>query len=64
MIEQGGLQALGRRLWQNTERASGAESIEFLSTHPSPGSRIERLRALMPQAFAVPGRRWNRQIGR
>jgi predicted Zn-dependent protease len=39
-------------LWQNMERASGAGSIEFLSTHPSPGSRIERLQALMPKALA------------
>jgi predicted Zn-dependent protease len=39
-------------LWQNMERASGERPIEFLSTHPSPGSRIERLQALMPKALA------------
>jgi metalloendopeptidase OMA1, mitochondrial len=39
-------------LWQNMERAAGEGPIEFLSTHPSPGSRIERLQALMPKALA------------
>jgi predicted Zn-dependent protease len=39
-------------LWQNMERAGGEGPIEFLSTHPSPGSRIERLQALMPKALA------------
>jgi metalloendopeptidase OMA1, mitochondrial len=39
-------------LWQNMERAAGEGPVEFLSTHPSPGSRIERLQALMPKALA------------
>ena len=39
-------------LWQNMERAASAQPIEFLSTHPSAGSRIERLQALMPEAVA------------
>src|SRR5512134_2976246 len=39
-------------LWQNMERAANAQRIEFLSTHPSAGSRIERLQALMPEAVA------------
>ena len=39
-------------LWQNMERLAGEQSIEFLSTHPSAGSRIERLQAAMPKALA------------
>ncbi|MBK8176915.1 MAG: M48 family metallopeptidase [Rhodospirillales bacterium] len=38
-------------LWQNMQRAGSGGTVEFLSTHPSPGSRIERLQALMPQAL-------------
>lgn len=38
-------------LWQNMERAAGGQSIEFLSTHPAAGSRIERLEAAMPKAL-------------
>jgi predicted Zn-dependent protease len=38
-------------LWQNMERAAGSQPIEFLSTHPSAGSRIERLQASMPKAL-------------
>jgi predicted Zn-dependent protease len=38
-------------LWQNMEGATGSQSIEFLSTHPSAGSRIERLQASMPKAL-------------
>ena len=39
-------------LWQNMERLAGEQPIEFLSTHPSAGSRIERLQAAMPKALA------------
>jgi predicted Zn-dependent protease len=38
-------------LWQNMEQAAGSQPIEFLSTHPSAGSRIERLQAVMPKAL-------------
>lgn len=38
-------------LWENMEKASGAAPPEFLSTHPHPQSRIERLRAHMPDAL-------------
>jgi metalloendopeptidase OMA1, mitochondrial len=32
-------------LWQNMEKAGGGGQVEFLSTHPAAGSRIERLQA-------------------
>ena len=40
-------------LWQNFNALGGARPPEFLSTHPAPGSRIERLRELMPEALEV-----------
>jgi predicted Zn-dependent protease len=40
-------------LWQNFEKLGGAGTPEFLSTHPAPGSRIERLQELMPEAMEV-----------
>lgn len=39
-------------LWQNMEKAGAGGGMEFLSTHPSAGTRIERLQALMPKALA------------
>ena len=39
-------------LWQRMEQASGGSGQpEFASTHPDPGTRIERLQALMPKAL-------------
>jgi len=39
-------------LWQRMEAAGGgAGQPEFASTHPDPGTRIERLEALMPKAM-------------
>lgn len=40
-------------LWQNFEAMGDGTPPEFLSTHPSPGNRIERLQSLMPEALAV-----------
>ena len=40
-------------LWKNFEDFGGERPPEFLSTHPSPGSRIERLQELMPEALAL-----------
>jgi predicted Zn-dependent protease len=40
-------------LWRNFEELGGERQPEFLSTHPSPGSRIERLETLMPEAVKV-----------
>jgi predicted Zn-dependent protease len=40
-------------LWQNFSEAGGARPPEFLSTHPSPGSRIERLKEYMPEALEI-----------
>lgn len=39
-------------VWQNFARLGGG-TPEFLATHPSPGNRIERLQALMPQAMEI-----------
>jgi predicted Zn-dependent protease len=41
------------KLWQNFEALSGERPPEFLSTHPAEGTRIERLRELMPKALEV-----------
>ena len=39
-------------LWQNMDRASGGQSPpEFMSTHPSHSTRIDRLQAAMPVAL-------------
>jgi predicted Zn-dependent protease len=39
-------------VWQNFA-ALGGGTADFMSTHPSPGNRIERLQQLMPQAMEV-----------
>jgi predicted Zn-dependent protease len=41
------------KLWQNFDKVGGARQPEFLSTHPAPGSRIDNLQALMPEAMEV-----------
>jgi predicted Zn-dependent protease len=41
------------KLWQNFEALGGQRPPEFLSTHPSEGTRIQRLQALMPKALEV-----------
>ena len=40
-------------LWQNMIQAGGNRAPEFLSTHPSHGSRIEGLNAFMDEAMAA-----------
>ncbi|GBD43393.1 Beta-barrel assembly-enhancing protease [bacterium HR40] len=45
------------RLWENFAAFGSGPSIEFLSTHPSYGSRIARLQRLMPRALAEYERR-------
>lgn len=39
------------RFWQRMEKAGGASPPEFLSTHPSHGTRIQQLQTLMPKAM-------------
>ncbi|MEP6604015.1 MAG: M48 family metallopeptidase [Spartobacteria bacterium] len=39
------------RFWKRMEQAGTAQPPEFLSTHPSHGSRIQQLEALMPKAI-------------
>lgn len=41
-------------LWERMEKMAGSGGTpEFLSTHPSEGNRIERLKAQMPKAMAL-----------
>ncbi len=40
-------------LWQNMQKLGGNGPLEWMSTHPSPGNRIARLKELMPEALAV-----------
>lgn len=40
-------------LWQNMNEVGGARPPEFLSTHPSPESRIGELQRMMPSANAL-----------
>lgn len=40
-------------LWQNFEAFGGGNPPEFLSTHPAPGSRIENLKRLLPEAMPI-----------
>ncbi len=37
------------RLWERMAKLSGGSGPEFLSTHPDPGRRAERLRAMIPE---------------
>jgi predicted Zn-dependent protease len=37
--------------WQRMERVGGEQPPEFLSTHPSHGTRIQQLQSWMPQAI-------------
>jgi predicted Zn-dependent protease len=39
------------RVWQRMEQASEGQPPEFLSTHPSHGTRIKQLEAWMPEAL-------------
>jgi predicted Zn-dependent protease len=41
------------QLWRNMSDAGGGQPPEFLSTHPSHGSRIQDLEARMPRARAL-----------
>lgn len=40
-------------LWENMEQAGGSQPPEFLSTHPSHGSRIKNLQKSMPAAMKL-----------
>jgi predicted Zn-dependent protease len=41
-------------LWQRMEQqGDGQRQPEFMSTHPNPGNRIQRLQELMPKALAM-----------
>ena len=41
-------------LWQRMEQqGNGQRQPEFISTHPNPGNRIQRLQELMPKALAM-----------
>ena len=38
--------------WERMERASGGQPPEFMSTHPSHATRVQRLHEMMPRALA------------
>jgi len=40
-------------LWQNMAAQSGSQPVEFLSTHPGHDTRIEELRAGLPDALNI-----------
>jgi predicted Zn-dependent protease len=40
-------------LWENMSKAGGAQPPEFLSTHPSHGTRIYALRERIPTAMPL-----------
>ena len=40
------------RFWERMAQAGGDQPPQFMSTHPSHGSRIERLQKIMPRAVA------------
>ena len=40
-------------LWERMARSSGGGQAEFLSTHPSHGTRINQLRTWMPEAMSI-----------
>ncbi len=40
------------RVWERMEQAGGGQPPEFLSTHPSHGTRIEQLQEWMPEALS------------
>lgn len=40
-------------LWENFSKLGGDRQPEFLSTHPAPASRIQNLKALLPEAMAI-----------
>ena len=39
-------------LWERMEQAGGGQPPEFVSTHPSHGTRIKQLEAWMPEALS------------
>ena len=42
--------------WERMAEAGGNQPPEFMSTHPSHGTRIERLQQFMPKALAEYGK--------
>ncbi len=44
------------RFWQRMEHTGSAQPPEFLSTHPSHGTRVQQLESWMPQALEEYGR--------
>ena len=37
--------------WERMNKAEGGRPLEFLSTHPAPETRIERIKTEIPQAL-------------
>ena len=40
-------------VWRKMELAAGSGPVEFMSTHPSPGNRREKLRAMVPDMLEI-----------
>jgi metalloendopeptidase OMA1, mitochondrial len=40
-------------LWENFSKLGGDRQPEFMSTHPAPASRIQNIKALLPEATAI-----------
>lgn len=54
LMSQAGFDPRGAvQLWRNMEASSGGQPPEFMSTHPSHGTRIQVLEAAMPQAVSL-----------
>ncbi len=41
------------RVWERMEKAGGQQPVEFMSTHPSHGTRISQLQSWMPEAMRL-----------
>ncbi|MDK1290000.1 M48 family metallopeptidase [Pseudoalteromonas umbrosa] len=51
LMAKAGFKPIGAvELWQNMEKLGGDRPMEFLSTHPSPDNRIEKLNSKMAEA--------------
>jgi len=49
-------------LWENFKKAGGPRPPEFLSTHPAPQTRIDRIREILPTAMKIYNRTQQKQV--
>ena len=50
--------------WERMSKAGGDQPPEFMSTHPSHGTRVARLKELLPQAIEEYRRAGSQQLER